>query len=248
MMFDFWTIIAFIVIFGFFGGVTSYLTFCVYGEAGDFRDRFHIAFWPACLFGLMNGAVGIAGAFAIQVLLLGMRFYDKKDPVASDFIYLSAICLIGGFAARSFLAQVSQIFAQRMKEGLEKTRQDLDETTKVAKRTQVETGANKERIVRLMQGTVDPETAKQLQDDRLQLILEAAQSELDKDPLSPFLITKAWALKRLNKLQEAIDELTKYIQARGTVTSPDKELSTALYKPRMLLCLAKQQGDRAFRP
>jgi tetratricopeptide (TPR) repeat protein len=226
MHFDFSTIVSFILIFGFFGGLASYFAFCVYGTDGAFRDKFHIKLGPAFLFTTLSGIIGIAGAFAIQVLLLGMRFYDKNpEPQPSDFIYLAAICVIGGFAARSFLNQVSQMFARQIKQEIEETKQKIEETKQLAERTTDSSEEQARQIIMLasMSNNSDPKS--------LEFVVKAAESALKKNPDDGALaIAKGAALKRLNKIQEAIDTLTPYIQKHSSDSEGDRyNISTAFY-------------------
>jgi tetratricopeptide (TPR) repeat protein len=215
MQFDFSTIISFILIFGFFGGLSSYFAFCLYGADGGFRNEFHINFSTAALFTMMNGVIGVAGAFAIQVLLLAMRFYDKPDPKFYDFIYLSAICIVGGFAARSFLSQVSQMFAQQIK-------RDLEE---LAKKTNDRSDEQARQIVMLesMNDSSTPES--------LRFVIKTADAALKKNPEDGALvIAKGSALKRLNRLQEAIETLMPYIARHPSPRTADRyNVSTAVY-------------------
>ncbi|HWX83786.1 MAG TPA: hypothetical protein VNZ48_09335 [Xanthobacteraceae bacterium] len=216
MQFDFSTIVAFILICGFFGGLASYFAFCIYGTDGAFREKFHIKFGPGLLFTTLNGIIGIAGAFAIQVLLLGMRFYDKK-PQPSDFIYLAAICVIGGFAARSFLTQVSQMFARQMKQEIEENKKKIEETKQLAERTQ------SRQIIMLASMSDNPELLK--------FVVTAAESALEGNPDDgALIIAKGAALKRLDRVQEAIDTLTPYIQKHPSGSDVDKyNIATAFF-------------------
>jgi hypothetical protein len=219
MQFDFWTIVCFVLIFGFFGGVSSYFAFCIYGADGGFKNKFDTdtKLGSAILFSAMNGIVGVAGAFAIQVLLLAMRFYDKS-PTSSDFIYLASICLIGGFAARSFLNQVSQMLARQIN-------QKIEETKQLAERTVDTTEEQAMLFVLLLDSMTDNSPPRVLE-----FVVKTADSALKKNPNdATFIVAKGAALKRLKKVQEAIDTLTPYIETHGSVSKPDKYISSAFY-------------------
>lgn len=216
MQFDLKTIVSFIVIFGFFGGAASYFSYCLYGSDGGFRDRFQSKFGPAVLFTILNGLIGIAGAFAIQLLLLGMRFYDRQ-PTASDFIYLAAVCLIGGFAARLLLGQVTQMFPRQIKQEFDEARQLLERTSLGA-----EEQARQVALLALASDEASPQT--------LEFVVKTADAALKRNPNdAAFLIARSSALKRLKRLQQAIDTLNPYLQRFATATAADKTVSNAFY-------------------
>jgi tetratricopeptide (TPR) repeat protein len=224
MKFDFATIIYFILIFGAFGGISSYIAFCLYGSDGGFRNKFHVDVGQAILFALLNGVVGIAGAIAIQVLVLGMRFYEKSDPVASDFIYLAAICLIGGFAARTYLGQVSQIFASQIKRELDEQRQNVQRVEDVETK----------RFV--LVASLNPNSTPDVLED----VVKAADKGLKNNANDPnFVIAKGAALKRLGRISQAIETLTPYIAAHRSSSQPDKYISTAYYNRACYYALQK---------
>jgi hypothetical protein len=224
LQFDLRTIAAFIVIFGFFGGAASYFSYCLYGSDGGFRDRFGTKFGPAVLFTILNGLIGIAGAFAIQLLLLGMRFYDRQ-PVASDFIYLAAVCLIGGFAARLLLGQVTQMFPRQIKQEFDEARQLLERTALGA-----EEQARQVALLALASDNASPQT--------LEFVIKTADAALKKNPNdATFVLAKSAALKRLKRFPAAIDTLNPYLQRFGAATAADKTLSTAFYNRASCLAL-----------
>lgn len=217
MTLDFWTVTYFIAFFGFFGGVVSFIAFCIYSADGGFRDEFRTTPWPALLFGIFSGVVGIAGALAIQVLLVGMRFYDKDKPTASDFIYLAAICLIGGFAARSFLSQVTQMFAKQIEQQVKEVKQTAERAEDLSEK-------------QMRQFVVLASTHEKSPPEVLEYIVRTADLALKKTPNDPmFLITKGAALKRLGKVKEAIETITPYIEANLSASKADKYISTAFF-------------------
>jgi tetratricopeptide (TPR) repeat protein len=212
MSFTFCTVLGFIVGFGLFGGIASYLAFCVYGVEGGFREKFSENFSPIIL--LTNGLIGVAGALAIQVLVIGMRFYEKGEPVVSDFIYLAAICLIGGFAARSYLNQVSQMFAKQIEQKLEENKKKVE---------RVEDRQAKQFVLAAALG---PDSEPVV----LEAVVRAADLGLKKNPDDgTFVVTKATALRHLGKLPQAIETLTRYLDAHRSATQRDKFISSAYY-------------------
>jgi tetratricopeptide (TPR) repeat protein len=223
MSFTLCTVLGFIAGFGFFGGIASYLAFCVYGVEGGFREKFSENFSPIIL--LTNGLIGVAGALAIQVLVIGMRFYEKGEPVVSDFIYLAAICLIGGFAARSYLNQVSQMFAKQIEQKLAENKKD------------VERADEKQDKLFVLAAGLGPESEPVV----LEAVVRAADRGLKKNPDDgTFVVTKATALRHLGKLPQAIETLTRYIDAHRSASQPDKFISSAYYNRA---CYHSLQGD-----
>lgn len=223
MSFTFCTVLGFIAGFGFFGGIASYLAFCVYGVEGGFREKFSENFSPIIL--LTNGLIGVAGALAIQVLVIGMRFYEKGEPVVSDFIYLAAICLIGGFAARSYLNQVSQMFAKQIEQKLEENKKKVEQV------------ADKQTKLFLLAASLGPNSGP----DVLDAVVKAADLYLDKDPDDGNLVViKATALRHLGKIPQAMETVTRYIEAHRSASQPDKYISSAYYNRA---CYHALQGD-----
>jgi tetratricopeptide (TPR) repeat protein len=214
LKFDFTTVICFILIFGAFGGISSYIAFCIYGTDGGFRDKFHIDGARGISFAFLSGVLGIAGAVAIQVFVIGMRFYEKQNAVLSDFVYLAAICLIGGFAARTFLGQATQMFASQIKKQLDEQKEIVERVEEVETKRFV-------LIASLNQNSTP---------DILEDVVIAADKGLKNNADDPiFIIAKGAALKRLGRISQAIETLTPYIAARSSASQPDKYISTAYY-------------------
>lgn len=240
MKFDFPTVIQFIIYGGFFGGLSSYLAYIIYGQDGRFKDRLQPSgLWIGVLF--LNGLVGISGAFAIQLLVLGMRFYEKVDqPRVSDFVFLSAVCIIGGFGARSFLPRLTRMFEEKIGELDKKTEKALtaaEEAKKVV-------ATQDERSSLIAQLTAEVHDGAK--DETLEFAVETARIQLEKEPFNAsFVIILGRALRRLKKESEAIDELTKYINARQQVSGPDKNLSAILYNRACYYCALNEKEPNA---
>src|ERR1700730_10010478 len=134
-------VLVIIITLGFFGGMSSYMTFSIYEASGSFKHKLdmQLVHWFCIL--VLNGVVGICGAFAIQILVLGMRFYENSHEQASDYIFLIAICVIAGFGARSFLFRLTAVFEKKIGELDEKTAKALTATTEL----QIEVSADSAR-------------------------------------------------------------------------------------------------------
>jgi hypothetical protein len=233
--FDLANVLLLIIASGFFGGLASYVSNSIYQSDGTFREKITTTslHWPFIL--LLNGILGVCGAFAIQILVLGMRFYEKagKDDTTNvaDSIFLIAICVIAGFGARSFLFRLTSVFERKIGQLDEKADKAL---TAVAE-AHIRIDEKAERSDRIAQLT--NLLHKNAPQEQLEYVAGVAKRQVEKDPSDgEFVLIAGRALATLRKFDEAIKFLTDYISHRRKSHTPDRILANIYYNRACYYC------------
>lgn len=250
MRLDLHNALATIIASGFFGGVCSFLTDLIYDPDGKFRTEIRANPVSGLFVSITSGIVGVCGALAIQILVLGMRFYEKAadqsgvNANVSDFIFLIAICVIAGFGSRTFLFRLTDIFEKRIGELDAKASRALNEAEQANTRLDVQ--AERQELISTLMAQIHDNPS----DPKLEFIVARAKKELDQNPTDgEFALIAGRALRRLTRLGEAIEILTRYINSAPVTKGPDQTLSNAYYNRACYNALLNEQkGSRTHIP
>lgn len=157
---------------------------------------------------------GLGGAAAASYLFSGTLKFTPNDP--NSYVLLISLTLITGVFGRRFL----ELAALKLEEVV--GARVLDETRKEVARADTRSKARSQFLV-----------AKIMADaERYEEALDATQTGLASDPKNyPLLIQKGWILKRMGRLNEAIETLDEALAVKPG--APLALYNRACYRARL---------------